>query len=152
MKLEQLKYRDAVEMKRKAWLDGKRTLELSRANRQANAAAALLEQKLNSKLNQAQAVQIISKLAASHGVRVLGQSFEAGKKQEPIAVLYIDLTLLGSYQGLRGMLEDFTRMNAWVEVLEANFDTAVNSGAQVKGQLTLAVYRYAQDRRGGAGI
>lgn len=142
MKVEQWRYQEAAAAKRKAWLDGKRALELSQANRKANATVALLERKLNSELNQAQAVQTISRLAANHGVRVLSQSFEAGKKQEQVAVLFIDLTLLGSYQGLREMLEDLPGMSGWVEVLEANLDTAVNGGAQVKAQLTLAAYRY----------
>ncbi len=149
MKLEQWKYQETLESKRKAWLDSKRALELSQGSRKASATVALLERKLDSRLNQAEAVQIISRLAAKHGVRVLSQSFEAAKKQEQVATLFIDLTLLGSYQGMRGMLEDLPNMSGWVEVLEAGFDSALIGGAQVKGQLTLAAYRYAQSGHDG---
>lgn len=147
MKLEQWKYLDTAESKRKAWLDGKRSQELSQAASEAKGTVALLERKLSSELNQAQAVQVISRLAASHGVRVLSQSFEVGKKQEPVAVLFIDLTLLGSYQGLREILERLPEMNGWVEVLDANLESA-GSGTQVKAQLTLAAYRYPQGSHG----
>ncbi len=147
MRLEQWKCLEAAESKRKAWLDGKQAQELSQASREARGTVALLERKLDSDLNQAQAVQTISRLAASHGVRVLSQSFEAGKKQEPVAVLLIDLTLQGSYQGLREILESLPEMNGWVEVLEANLESA-GSGAQVKAQLTLAAYRYPRGSNG----
>lgn len=151
MKLEQWKYLDAVESKRKAWLEGKRTVEVSQANRKARITLALLEKKLNSGLNQSQAVQLISKLAARHGVRVLSQSFEAGKKQEGLAALYIDLTLLGGYQGVRDVLAELPNTNGWIEVLEANLASAGNGSTQVKAQLTLAAYRYTRDShdRGG---
>ncbi len=149
MKLEQWKYLDAAAAKRKAWLDGKRAQELSQARREAGATVALLERKLDSELNQAQAVQVISRLAASHGVRVLSQSMEAGKKQGPVTVLFMDLTLQGSYQGLREILESLPEMSGWVEVLDANLESAGTGGAQVKAQLTLAAYRYPQASSGG---
>jgi hypothetical protein len=35
-------------------------------------------------------------------------------------------------------------MSGWVEVLDANLESAGNGGTQVKAQLTLAAYRYPQ--------
>lgn len=152
MKLEQWKNIDTLDAKHLELREAKRALGISQANRNAQTTVALIEKKLHAEMNQAQAVQLLSKLAARQKVRVLSQSFETGKKQEQIEALYIDLTLLGDYRGIRGMLAELPKMNGWIEVLEANFDSAAKGEAQVKCQMTLAVYRYAQNSNDGGGL
>jgi hypothetical protein len=148
MKLEQWKTVETIDENRYVLQEVKRVSEISQANRNAQITVALMEKKLHAEMNQAQAVQQLSKLAASQKVRVLSQSFETGKKQDQIETLYIDLTLLGDYRGIRGMLAELPKMKVWIEVLEANMSSAVKGGEQVKCQLTLAVYRYAQNNSG----
>jgi Tfp pilus assembly protein PilO len=152
MKLEQWKSIEALEAKQLELHEAKRASAISQANRNALTTVTLIEKKLHAEMNQAQAVQLLSQLAARQKVRVLSQSFETGKKQEQIEALYIDLTLLGDYRGIRGMLAELPKMDGWIEVLAANLDSAAKGGAQVKCQLTLAVYRYAQNSNGRGGL
>lgn len=152
LKLEQWKNIEALDAKQLELREAKRASAISQANRNAQTTVALIEKKLHAEMNQAQAVQLLSKLAARQKVRVLSQSFETGKKQDQIEALYIDLTLLGDYGGIRGMLAELPKMNGWIEVLAANFDSAGQGGGQVKCQLTLAVYRYAQNSNDRGGL
>ena len=145
MKLEQWNTAAAIDARQLALQDAQRAAQLSKANSNAMTTIALLEKKLHAELNQAQAVQLLSQLATRQKVRILSQSFETGKKQDQIETLYIDLTLLGDYHGIKGMLAELPRMNGWIEVLEANMANAAKGGKQVKCQLSLAIYRYSQN-------
>lgn len=133
--------------KRMQWREAQHAAAMIAAYRQAQITVEQMEQKLGVELNQAQAVQMLGKLAAAQKVRILSQAFDAGQKNGTLDVMHIDLVLQGSYQGLRGMQVELIKAPAWIEVLELHMERSANDEAAIKCRMSLVIYQAARQMR-----
>lgn len=131
----------SIDARRAAMVEGVRSAQVARAQREALPVVALLEKKLQAHSGQAELIQGIARLAARRGVRVVSQSFDEGKAQRGDAAIYLELGLLGDYPSLRRLMGDLAALPMWIEVVEERLELVNASGGQVKAQMRLLTYR-----------
>lgn len=112
---------------------------IERAVRIAGPDVERLEAKLKAKGGQAALVHDIAQLAARHRLKVLSETYDAGKPRDGYAPLTLTLGMRGPYAGVRGFLTQLPTLPQWVSVQEATLDRADDGG--IKVQLRLLSYR-----------
>ena len=112
---------------------------LARAFHAAGPEVDRLEAKLNAKGGQAALVQDIAQLAARHRLKVLSETYDAGKPRDGYVPLTLTLSMHGPYAGVRGFLTQLPALPQWISVQEATLDRADDGG--IKVQLRLLSYR-----------
>ena len=138
---------EALAAKRRAVVEGRRAEELARAYREARVHVAALDAKLRHGATQAQLVQGFARLARRHGVRILGETYDEGRNaRQP--QLSAELTLQGSYAGLRDFVAELATLPTWSEVHEVRIEN-VHGAAQQKGRVRIVTYRQATEARSG---
>lgn len=142
-----LAYTDAAEQyagKRMQWREVQQTAGIVEAYQQAQVEVEQMEKKLSADMNQGQAVQMLSKLAAGQKVRIVSQAFDTEHKQAQVEVMYVDLVLQGSYRAIRGMLVELAKAPVWAEATELHLERALNDESVIKCRVSLAIYHAAQ--------
>lgn len=127
---------------RAAMVDAVRSEEVQDQQKRTMAALALYEKKLESRVDQAELIRSIARLAEKRGVHVLSQSFDTGKGGENNdGRLFIELGLQGAYPALRRLLSDFAELPVWLEIVEARMESSGDGGGQLRAQLRLMTFR-----------
>ena len=138
---------ETLATKRRAVVEGRRAEELARAYREARLHVAALDAKLRHGATQAQLVQGFARLARRHGVRILGETYDEGRNaRQP--QLSAELTLQGSYAGLRDFVADLATLPTWSEVHEVRIEN-VHGAALQKGRVRIVTYRQPAEARSG---
>lgn len=126
---------------RRALTAASQTQALVRALNAAAPEVERLEAKLNAKGGQAALVHNIAQLAARHRLKVLAETYDAGKPRDGFVPLTLSLGMQGPYAGVREFLTQLPTLPQWLSVQEATLDRADDGG--VKVQLRLLSYRRA---------
>lgn len=135
-----------ISTRRRAVVDAVREAGVADAQRKAQAAVSILENKLAAHAGQAEIIGDVARLAAKRGMRVITQSFDEGRTQSGKDALYLNLGLTGSYPSLRLLLNDLAALPVWLEVVEAHIERA-SGGGEIRAQLRLATYRASGGRQ-----
>ncbi len=116
---------------------------------QARAAVALLEKKLEYAATQAQLLEDLGRLARQHGVRIVSEAYEEGKKGGAQATLNAELAIRGSYAAIRGFLAATSALRTWSEIDEVVLEKAREPGV-VNGKVRIVTYRGTAESRSAA--
>ena len=140
---------ESISAKRRALVEERRAEALAQAYREAHAGTAALEGKLRHAATQAQLVQSFARLARRHGVRVLGETYDEGRKAGRHAQLGAELTLQASYPALREFVAELATLPTWSEVHEVRIENAQGAAVQ-KARIRIVTYRQAAEARKGS--
>lgn len=116
--------------------------ELIRLYTLAQQAVPVLEKKLEQRVTQAQFVEGLAGVARKQGVRIVSENYDRARGEGSDATLVADLTVQGSYRGLRDFLRDLSALPMWIDVQELRLERARGS-ALVKGRIRVATLRAA---------
>lgn len=135
---------ESVAQARRALTRAMQANDLIAAYRTASRATQTVETKLQLSIKQAQLVQSLARLVARHGVRIVSESYEEGKRQGDYMPLFLQVTLEGRYAGVRGFLSDVHALPLWVEVQDVRLERMRESAGSLKAQLRLRAVRRAE--------
>lgn len=128
---------------RRGVVEAQQARALLRAYQHAAREVEQAERKLSAPASQAQLVTSLEHLAEAYGVRLLGQSYEEGRRAGP--ALRLSLKLEAGYPELRAFLADLPTLRNWVEVEEARIERSREDPQQLRAQLRLALLREAEE-------
>ena len=146
----QHRYAQLVEdtaVKRRELVQNQQAEELLRNYAHAKQEVPLLEEKLKQAVSQAQLVENIAQLANKHGVKILGENFEETNDTTDRSTWVSELSVQGSYSGLRGFLQNLSSLPTWTEVQEVRIESAHGSSV-LKGRMRLITYRGVSNKAG----
>src|SRR3954465_7679210 len=129
-----------IAAKRRALAQTRQAHELVGAYAKAAKEVAVLERKLEHAATQAQLVESFARLAAKHGVKIVGETYDEGRGAGAQAGLSAELSVQGPYPALREFLRELSALPTWSEVQEVRLETARESGMQ-KGRIRIMTYR-----------
>jgi len=135
-----------IAAKRRTLSQTRQAQELVGAYAKAAKEVALLERKLEHAATQAQLVESFARLAARHGVKVVGETYDEGRSAAAQTGLSAELSVQGAYPALRDFLRELSALPTWSEVQEVRLETARESGLQ-KGRIRIMTYRPGPERR-----
>jgi Tfp pilus assembly protein PilO len=135
-----------IAAKRRTLSQTRQAQELVGAYAKAAKEVALLERKLKHAATQAQLVESFARLAARHGVKIVGETYDEGRGAAGQAGLSAELSVQGPYPALREFLRELSALPTWSEVQEVRLETARESGLQ-KGRIRIMTYRPAPERK-----
>lgn len=75
-----------------------------------------LEERLESVVRQAPLAANLHRLAERHGVLLLSQSYERGRRDDRIVTLSQEVSVRGTYAGIRGFLHGISTLPTWTTV------------------------------------
>jgi Tfp pilus assembly protein PilO len=135
-----------IAAKRRALAQTRQAHELLGAYTKAAKEVASLERKLDHAATQSQLVESFARLARKHGVKIIGETYDAGRAAAVQPGLSAELSVQGPYPALREFLRDLSVLPTWSEVQEVRLETARESGIQ-KGRIRIMTYRQAPAER-----
>lgn len=130
---------ESIEAKRKETVNALYSAEIARTYADAAKRIDGLERKLNLPSPQAALVTHLSALAKKHQVKILTQSYDAGKELEGYKPLYLELGLQGGYASLRQYLQDLKTLPTLSSLQEAALNAQERAG-EIKAHLRLVTY------------
>lgn len=125
--------------------DKRYSAELAIAVQRVAAQVGEVEKKLDQQAVQSHLVQHLSQLTKQHGLRILSSSYDEGKAQDGFQPMTHELTVQGSYPGLRGFLAGIPELPTLTVIDECSI-TRGREGGGLKATLLLRTWR----RSGGA--
>jgi Tfp pilus assembly protein PilO len=135
-----------IAAKRRALVQTRQAHELLGAYTKTAKEVVLLERKLDHAATQSQLVESFARLARKHGVKIISETYDAGRPAAAQAGLSAELSVQGAYPALREFLRDLSVLPTWSEVQEVRLETAKESGMQ-KGRIRIMTYRQGPAER-----
>jgi len=133
---------EQIESRRRAVVDTMHAGEVARAFQRARRDIDAVERKLVAAVEQAVLVEKLGRLARSKNVMVVSESYEEGKALGAgYTPLIMDITLQGSYPGMREFLLGLPALPALIEVQDARIERARETAGVLKARLRLVAYR-----------
>lgn len=120
--------------------DKRYSAELAAAVERVSTQVAETEKKLDNNAVQSVLVKHLSLLAKRHGLRILTSNYDEGKTQDGFQPMSHELTVQGSYSGVRGFLADIPALPTLTVIEECSI-TRSREGASLKAALQLRTWR-----------
>lgn len=130
----------AIEAKRQQIIEEARAAQIYGAYFNAAKQVVIFEKKINSHIGQADLVSNIDRLAIKQNLRIISEAYDEGKEKNGHMPLYLDLTLQGDYQSLRGFFLDIHTLPTWSFIEEASISRLQGQENLIKAQLRLITY------------
>lgn len=130
---------DQIAQQRRALVAAREAVELQRAYGLAAQRAPELENKLRQTVSPAQLVESLGQLARRHGVRIVAEAYEEGRRERPPQSLVADLTLTGDYLALRRFIDGLAGLATWSIAEEVRLEV-VRGGTDVRARLRVVTY------------
>lgn len=131
---------EQIDDKRRMLVEMRQADELIRLYTLAQQVVPVLEKKLEQRVSQVQFVEGLAGAARKHGVRIVSENYDGVRGEGSEATMVADLTVQGSYRGIRDFLREFSNLPMWTDVQEVRLERARGS-ALVKGRIRVATYR-----------
>lgn len=131
---------DRIAAKRRALAQARQSYELLGAYTKASRDVASLEKKLRYGATQSQLVENFARLARSHGVKIVSETYEEARGAGVQPSLSAELAVQGEYPALRDFLRDLSALPTWSEVQEVRLESAQGAAGQ-KGRIRIVTYR-----------
>lgn len=120
--------------------DKRYSVELAAAVKRVSVQVSEVDKKLDQSSVQATLVQHLSQLAQRHGLRIQSSNYDEGKTQDGFQPIHHELSLQGSYSGLRGFLADIPSLPT-LTVIEDSTITRNREGGSLKAALQFRTWR-----------
>lgn len=132
-----------IEESRRALVIALQASDIAKAHAEAARVTKAVDEKLRAPVKQAQLVQGLAMLARTHGVRIVSESYEEGKRQTDYAPLFLQVMVEGKYGGIRGFLSDLSTLPLWLEAEELRLERLRESSSVLRAQVRLRAIRPA---------
>lgn len=136
---ERTRLTDQIAQQRRALVAAREAVELQHAYGLAAQRAPELENKLRQTVSPAQLVESLGQLARRHGVRIVAEAYEEGRRERPPQSLVADLTLTGDYLALRRFIDGLAGLATWSIAEEVRLEV-VRGGTDVRARLRVVTY------------
>ncbi len=130
---------DRLVAERHALVEARQAGELVRLYARSLHDVPQLERKLTAAVDQTQIVDGLGRLARTHSIRIVNQSYSERRGQAN-GGLVVELAVEGPYGSVRNFIHGLSTLPVWIELHEAQLDRSGDAGG-VKGRLRMVSFR-----------